>query len=81
VVLNLEEVRMVDSNGIGTLVSLLSTSRGHGELKLAALGQKMQDALKVTKLTELFSIVPTVEQAIERFQQENTPIAMGELPR
>lgn len=81
VVLNLSEVRMVDSNGVGTLVGLLTSSRGHGELRLAALGSKMQDVLKVTKLTELFAIEKTVEQAVQRFQQENTPIAVGELPR
>ncbi len=81
VVLNLSEVRMVDSNGVGTLVSLHTSSRGHGELRLAALGKKMADVLKVTKLTELFAIEETVEKAIERFQRENTPIAVGELPR
>lgn len=81
VVLNLAEVRMVDSNGVGTLVGLLTSSRGHGELRLAALGKKMQDVLKVTKLIELFAIESTVEQAIEKFQRENTPIAVGELPR
>lgn len=80
VVLNLSEVRMVDSNGVGTLVGLLTSSRGHGELRLAALGTKMQDVLKVTKLTELFAIEQTVEQAVEKFQRENTPIAVGELP-
>ncbi len=80
VVLNLAEVKMVDSNGVGTLVSLLTSSRGHGELRLAALGGKMQDVLKVTKLTELFAIEKTVEQAIEQFQRENTPLAASELP-
>ena len=81
VVLDLSEVRMVDSNGVGTLVGLLTSSRGHGELRLAALGKRMKDALKVTKLTELFAIEETVEKAVEKFQRENTPIAVGELPR
>lgn len=81
VVLNLSEVRMVDSNGVGTLVGLLTSSRGHGELRLAALGKKMEDVLKVTKLIELFSIEATVEQAVGKFQRENTPIAVGELSR
>lgn len=81
VVMNLAEVRMIDSNGIGTLVSLLTSSREHGELKLAALGRKMRDVLNVTKLTELFSIVDTVEHAVAKFQQENTPVAVGELAR
>ena len=81
VVLNLAEVRMVDSNGVGTLVGLLTSSRGHGELRLAALGKKMEDVLKVTKLTALFAIEDTVEHAVEKFQRENTPIGVGELPR
>ena len=80
VVLNLSEVRMIDSNGVGTLVGLMTSTRGPGgDLKLAALGQKMQDVLKVTKLTSLFDISPTVEEAVESIRLANTPVAAGEL--
>ena len=82
VVLNLAEVRMIDSNGVGTLVGLMTSTRAPGgDLKLAALGKKMQDVLKVTKLTELFAISNTVEEAVESIRLENTPLAANELGR
>ncbi len=82
VVLNLSEVRMIDSNGVGTLVSLMTTACAPGgDLKLAALGKKMRDVLTVTKLINLFSISPTVEEAVESIRLENTPLAASELGR
>lgn len=83
VVLNLAEVRMIDSNGVGTLVGLITSSHGPGagDLKLAALGPKMQDVLKVTKLINLFTISNTVEEAVELIRMENTPLASSELKR
>ena len=82
VVLNLAEVRMIDSNGVGTLVGLVTSACAPGgDLKLAALGQKMQDVLKVTKLTNLFAISKTVEEAVESIRLENTPLAASELGR
>ncbi|MBZ5646616.1 MAG: STAS domain-containing protein [Acidobacteriia bacterium] len=82
VVLNLSEVRAIDSNGVGALVSLMTSARAPGgDLKLAALGQRMKDVLKVTKLTALFAICDTVEEAVERFRLETTPIAVSELGR
>ncbi len=83
VVLNLAEVRMIDSNGVGTMVGLIASSHGPGggDLKLAALGPKMQDVLKVTKLINLFTISNTVEEAVELIRMENTPLASTELGR
>lgn len=82
IVLNLSEVQRVDSNGVGTLVSLVSSARALGtELMLAALGKRMKDVLQVTKLTNLFDICETVEQAMERHRLAVTPVAVNELAR
>ncbi len=82
VVLNLAEVRNLDSNGVGTLVSLMSSARSAGvELRLAALGKRMRDVLQVTKLTDLFAISETVEAAVESLRLVNTPVAIGEVAR
>ena len=80
VVLNLAGIQRVDSNGIGTLVALLSSAQAGGaELMLAALGKRMKDVLQVTKLTDLFDIHETVEAALESHRLASTPLAVNEL--
>ncbi len=80
VVLNLAGVTRVDSNGVGTLVALVTSARTLGaDLKLAALGLRMKDVLQVTKLTGLFAIHETVQQALEHHRLANTPLAVNEL--
>ena len=80
VVLNLAGVQRVDSNGIGALVGLLTSAQTNGtELLLAALGKRMKDVLQVTKLTGLFAIHETVEQALEHHRLASTPLAVNEL--
>lgn len=82
VVLGLAEVRMVDSNGLGALVGLLGSAQAvGGQLKLAALGTRVKNALMVAKLAQLFQIYPSVEAAVEAFRLEDTPIAVAELGR
>ncbi len=79
VVLNLAGVTRLDSNGIGTLVALVSSARNVGaDLMLAALGQRMKDALQV-KLTGLFDIHESVESALEAHRLASTPLAVNEL--
>ncbi len=81
-VLGLAEVRMVDSNGLGALVGLLGSAQAvNGQLKLAALAARVNNALTVSKLAQLFKIYPTVEEAVEAFRLEDTPVALGELGR
>jgi len=81
-VLDFAKVTMMDSNGVGTLVGLATSARNAGgDVKLAGMTPRLQDVLRVTKLTPLFAIYPTVDEAVERFRRENTPVAVGELPR
>ena len=64
VVLNLSEVTYVDSNGIGTFVSLKAAAqRAGGDLKLAALGPRLKDVLEVAKLNTLFGMYDSAEDA------------------
>ncbi len=80
VILNLEGVQRVDSNGVGTLVGLVSSAQILGrELMLASLGKRMRDVLQLTKLTGLFDIHETVEKALETHRLTSTPLAVNEL--
>lgn len=64
IVLNLAEVTSVDSNGVGTLVGLWAAAQQTGgEIKLAGLGPRVQDVLRITRLNALFGIYESVEKA------------------
>jgi anti-sigma B factor antagonist len=68
IVLSLSGVTHIDSNGVGTLVSLWASARSAGgDLKLAALSTRAHDVLMTAKLASLFGAFETVEQAARSF--------------
>ena len=65
IVLDLERVPDVDSEGIGFLVTCLSTvQRAGGSLRLAGASEKVRQVLHITRLTTLFPVFPSVEAAL-----------------
>lgn len=72
VVLNLAGVSNIDSGGLGTLVGLYSSARASGaDIKLTALGARLRDVLAITKLSTVFEVYETDQQALASFQQGN----------
>jgi anti-sigma B factor antagonist len=68
-VINLEEVRFVDSSGLGALVSgFKNASARNGSLKLAGLQPQVQSMFELTRLHLVFEIFPTSEDALASFQ-------------
>jgi anti-sigma B factor antagonist len=68
VLLNLGDVRYVDSSGIGELVSSFTTiSNAGGQLKLLNLTQKIEDLLAITKLLTVFDTFTSEEEALASF--------------
>jgi len=68
IVLDLSGVTRIDSHGIGTMVDLWSSARNSGgDLKLAALSRRVQDAFTITKLMSLFSTFETAVEAAASF--------------
>jgi anti-sigma B factor antagonist len=64
-VVNLDKVGFLDSVGLGVLVGGLRRVRAHdGSLDLVCTQQRILKILKITGLTEVFSIYETVDQAI-----------------
>ncbi len=56
-VLNLANVRFMDSAGIGEIVACLKRVReGGGDLKLASLNQRITDLFTLTKLISIFDV-------------------------
>lgn len=69
VVLNLSKVTMMDSSGLGVLVSsYTSVQKRDGGLVLAGLGKGLQNLVAITKLTRVFDIYETEEEAIQSLQ-------------
>jgi anti-sigma B factor antagonist len=69
-VLDFSRVTYVDSAGLGALVACCTTARnGGGTVKLARLNQQFRDLLQITKLSGIFDVHATVEDALRSFVQ------------
>ncbi|HOD83874.1 MAG: Anti-sigma-B factor antagonist [Planctomycetes bacterium ADurb.Bin126] len=65
IVVNLAEVRYMDSSGIASLVKLLSRTRKAGlNLRLAALNDQPRKAFEITLLDTAFEIFSTEKEAL-----------------
>jgi anti-anti-sigma factor len=66
IVLNLAEVPIIDSSGIGVLVrSLTSAKAGGGSIKLVQPSKMVVQTLKMVGMWSLFDIFETDEDAVE----------------
>jgi anti-sigma B factor antagonist len=64
-VLDMGAVQFVDSSGLGALVSVLKAlGPSQGALSIAAVQPSVAGLLKLTRMDKVFSIQPTVEQAV-----------------
>ena len=70
VILNLSKVSMMDSSGLGVLVSsYTSIQKRNGRLVLAGLGKGLQNLIAITKLTRVFDIYESEEEAVASFSE------------
>ncbi len=70
VVLNMENVTLIDSAGIGALVFAYTTARSNGaKIRLCHLGAKFNELLAITKLLTVFDISPTQAEAVRCFKE------------
>ena len=69
ILINLKDVKTIDSSGIGELVSAYTTvtNRG-GSLKLELLPPKVLDILQITQLVTVFDIFEDEEEALKSFE-------------
>jgi anti-anti-sigma factor len=64
VVLDISGVEIIDGFGLGELVTVLNLANAKGSMvKLAGPNRLVYSLLKLTKLTSLFEIYPTVKEA------------------
>ena len=68
--LNLENVEYLSSAGLGNLVGLLKKSRrSNGRLKLCRLQESIMELFEVMRLTKIFEIHETQEEAVRAFSE------------
>lgn len=68
IVINLAEVRFVDSSGLGSLVSgFKNASARNGNLKLCGLQPQVKSMFELTRLHRVFEIFPGVDEALTSF--------------
>jgi len=68
VVADLSQVNWMNSSGLGILISALTTTQNAGgQLKIAAATEKIKKLLTITKLTNVFTLYETVDEAVASF--------------
>lgn len=68
-VMDLGEVAVMDSRGLGVLVAAYTSLKNQGgELKLSRITQKIQNLIVITQLATVFKTYDSVEEALKSFQ-------------
>ena len=66
--LDLKEVRFIDSSGLGVLVSgFKNASTRQGSIKLCGLQTQVKSMFELTRLHRVFDIFLTVDEALESY--------------
>ena len=65
---DLKEVRFIDSSGLGVLVSgFKNASTRQGSIKLCSLQSQVRSMFELTRLHRVFDIYQTVDEALESY--------------
>lgn len=68
-IVNLSDVRFVDSSGLGSLVSgFKNASARNGSLKLCGLQPQVKSMFELTRLHRVFEIFPGSDEALASFE-------------
>ena len=68
IVIDLKDVNWMGSVGLGVLICCLTSVRdAGGDLRLMGVKNKVQDLLEISKLTGIFQIFSSIEEAVDSF--------------
>jgi anti-sigma B factor antagonist len=68
ILIDLSEVRFIDSSGLGALVSGFKNAiTNQGNLKLSGLQPQVKSMFELTRLHRVFEIFPSTVEAVENF--------------
>jgi anti-sigma B factor antagonist len=70
-VLNMEQMNWLNSTGVGSLVSAhRKVEEMGGRIVIASPNERVRDIMKVVGLAAVWSVYPTVEEAVASFEQQ-----------
>lgn len=70
IVLNMTNVKYIDSSGLGILVAVHVSAKKQGaSVRLCNLGEKFHEIMQITKLLTVFDVYSTEADAINSFQK------------
>lgn len=70
-VLNLADVSLIDSAGLGTLVAAcVKVRRRQGDMKLVRLTPRNDHAMRITRLDKVFESFPSEDEAVASFEPQ-----------
>lgn len=73
-IIDLSGLDFIDSSGLGVLVGGLARVREkQGEIKIACSNKRILRIFEMTRLTQLFEIYPTAEEAARSFRFGSAP--------
>jgi anti-sigma B factor antagonist len=69
VVLDLQELKYINSSGLNVLINILTKCRNSGgEVVVCCLSEKVKQLFLITKLNSLFTVTGTLEEALVAFK-------------
>jgi anti-sigma B factor antagonist len=72
-VIDMSGIDYVNSSGLGTLISTLTTMRNAGgDMRLARLGERVENLFVITKLIKVFDTYETVDRAISSYNSKTS---------
>ena len=75
-VLDMKNVTMIDSSGLGALVAAYSSAKSAGaSVRLSNLGAHFNQLLQITKLLTVFEVSKTQEDAVRSFSKSQGSVA------
>ena len=70
VIIDLEKVEWMNSSGLGILIGAVSLYKNNnGQLRLINVSERIQNLLKITKLSGIFEMSNSLEDAISSFKK------------
>ncbi len=69
-VLDMKSVEHINSSGLGILIASLNVVRqAGGDLRIANVGSRVLDLLKITKLDQIFEVHKSVDEAVKNLNR------------
>jgi anti-sigma B factor antagonist len=78
VVLDLEQLRFLDSSGLGAFLSCLrKLNAKSGDLKLCGMSKQIHEVFHLVRMHRIFDIFNTREEAVSAFQRADSKATYG----